>query len=273
MDYSKKSLWIFLATSYGLFWGIAIIVLSLIGFRILNISLEGDSVFLNIIKILFSWTPTMAVLIHSKRLFPDTTLKNFLKNLFAESVNGKIVFLIITVQVILNVFAGLYVAAYDRASFIEQWSFSLPVIVNAAVMSLLTGACGEECGWRGYLLPRLMKKRGCIPSCILVGLIWGFWHLPLWLISGYTGIGLVLYCIEFMVCVIDWSIIMGILYCWNRNLMIPMLFHFMVNFMLCFFTGNDLLYQITLSVLYTITTVILCIVYTRKKHLSTQRIM
>ena len=37
---------------------------------------------------------------------------------------------------------------------------------------------GEEWGWRGYLLPRLMPL-GKWKAYLLVGLIWGLWHAPL----------------------------------------------------------------------------------------------
>src|SRR5215213_8911406 len=37
-------------------------------------------------------------------------------------------------------------------------------------------AFGEEFGWRGYLLPRLLPL-GEVKAAIIVGLIWGPWHL------------------------------------------------------------------------------------------------
>src|SRR5919112_5145423 len=39
-------------------------------------------------------------------------------------------------------------------------------------------AAGEEIGWRGYMLTRLIDAG--VPRPILVsGLIWGLWHVPL----------------------------------------------------------------------------------------------
>src|ERR1051325_6322620 len=37
---------------------------------------------------------------------------------------------------------------------------------------------GEEIGWRGYLLPRLVQSRVGFPI-LISGLVWGIWHVPL----------------------------------------------------------------------------------------------
>lgn len=45
------------------------------------------------------------------------------------------------------------------------------------IMSLLAGAIGEEFGWRGFAQPRLQKRYGALKASLLVGLIWGTFHL------------------------------------------------------------------------------------------------
>lgn len=42
-------------------------------------------------------------------------------------------------------------------------------------------ANGEEIGWRGYVLPRLQAKHSALVSSLIVGVIWGLWHLPKYL--------------------------------------------------------------------------------------------
>jgi len=56
-------------------------------------------------------------------------------------------------------------------------------------------AFGEEWGWRGYLLPRLMPL-GKWKAYLLLGAIWGLWHAPLILVGfnypGYPLLGILL---------------------------------------------------------------------------------
>lgn len=57
---------------------------------------------------------------------------------------------------------------------------TLPV---AAFLNLIP-ALGEELGWRGWLLPKLMPL-GTLPAILISGVIWGVWHAPLVLL-GYN---------------------------------------------------------------------------------------
>jgi uncharacterized protein len=42
----------------------------------------------------------------------------------------------------------------------------------------LVAALGEEFAWRGTLLPLLRTRLGLLKAALLIGLLWGFWHLP-----------------------------------------------------------------------------------------------
>ena len=62
------------------------------------------------------------------------------------------------------------------------------VIVIATLLSTPVQA-GEEIGWRGYALPALADRFGLGLASILVGLVWGIWHLPLFFLPGADKYG------------------------------------------------------------------------------------
>jgi len=66
--------------------------------------------------------------------------------------------------------------------------FALNLVLSVTVASLvltLFGAIGEEAGWRGFLQEELEGRVGLFKGTLLVGLIWGSWHLPVNL-TGYN---------------------------------------------------------------------------------------
>jgi len=52
----------------------------------------------------------------------------------------------------------------------------LSVFIKTGIGTII-GAIGEEIGWRSFLQPTLEKKYSVFVSSIIVGLIWGIWHM------------------------------------------------------------------------------------------------
>jgi membrane protease YdiL (CAAX protease family) len=65
--------------------------------------------------------------------------------------------------------------------------FLLPATAQAVVGSILV-PIGEEIGWRGYALPRLIARHGAIRASVILGLLWAGWHLFMLLAVGTAPI-------------------------------------------------------------------------------------
>lgn len=69
--------------------------------------------------------------------------------------------------------------AGDGAPFISSHAL-LPVIG----MQVITGATGEELGWRGYFLPRVGERIGALRAALVMSALWTLWHLPAFFTPG-----------------------------------------------------------------------------------------
>jgi len=113
---------------------------------------------------------------------------------------------------------------------------ALPLLLAAQIAAALTiaplfntlFALGEELGWRGYLLPKLLPL-GQIPAMLISGVIWGIWHAPA-ILQGHNypenpvlGVGMM----------IVFTVLLGIFFSWlylkTKSPWAPALAHGTVN--------------------------------------------
>jgi uncharacterized protein len=64
---------------------------------------------------------------------------------------------------------------------------AIPLYAVLGVISSAARALGEEIGWRGFLLPRLVQQFGFTLGCLISGCIWAAWHYPLLLFADYNA--------------------------------------------------------------------------------------
>mgnify|MGYP006294546837 CR=1 FL=1 len=89
---------------------------------------------------------------------------------------------------------------------------------------LFTSVLGEEIGWRGYAFPRLLRSFSPLGASLILGLIWGLWHLPLfWMPWDFHS---EMAFLPFLIQVLASSVIYGWLYVnTGGSLLIIHLFH------------------------------------------------
>jgi len=108
---------------------------------------------------------------------------------------------------------------------------TLIAYVPGLVLQMVTTGLAEEPGWRDFALPRLQERFGPLGGTLVLGPLWGVWHLPLFFSDwGNWPHWTWLTPIEFVATCVTFSIIMT--WVFNRSgesLPIAMLLHTSVN--------------------------------------------
>ena len=112
---------------------------------------------------------------------------------------------------------------------------------------MIIGGGLEEIGWRGLLLVKLIEKFSPLKSTIIISVIWGIWHLPLWFVKGVPQYGTNF--IIFLFGVFSLSFLLTVLYIGTRSIFLCILFHALENAYLNI--GMDSWASETVSVLIT----------------------
>jgi uncharacterized protein len=65
---------------------------------------------------------------------------------------------------------------------------ALPLVLfTTAQLFTNSGPLGEELGWRGYALPRLLARWNATTAALFLGAVWVLWHVPAFFIAGALG--------------------------------------------------------------------------------------
>jgi len=93
----------------------------------------------------------------------------------------------------------------------------------------LLGPFPEEIGWRGFAQARMQERWTPLHSAVLIGALWGLWHVPLFFVEGYYWSGQP-DILRFFVDIIMTSVIVA--WVFNKtgqSVLAAILFHFAVN--------------------------------------------
>ncbi|HEX5699289.1 MAG TPA: type II CAAX endopeptidase family protein [Rubrobacter sp.] len=107
-------------------------------------------------------------------------------------------------------------------------------VLNFVVFVLVVG---EELGWRGYALPRLLVGRSALAASLILGVLWAAWHLPTFFVPGAPQYGLPF--LAFLLFTVAYSVLFSWVYVHTRgSVLIATLFHGAINLSQGFFLGG-----------------------------------
>jgi uncharacterized protein len=114
---------------------------------------------------------------------------------------GLIPAIFVVVALATTVLTGL---DFEHLAGSNPWYF-----VVASFIFLMVITSGEEIGWRGFALSRLEATLGgSFRASLVLGVLWGFWHLPLYLLPGQSRFPFVL----FLLLTVGLSILYSVLF-------------------------------------------------------------
>ncbi len=115
----------------------------------------------------------------------------------------------------------------------------LPLIpLYFVIVFFIGGPLGEEIGWRGYLLPQLLKQKDGLYASLVLWIIWFIWHLPLFWLPGASQAGASIS--AFLLFVAAWSVIFTWVYLGTAgSLLAALLLHTSVNTLSLFIQQID----------------------------------
>ena len=120
------------------------------------------------------------------------------------------------ILIVLHIMKAFVSPIYSPGSFLVGTAFGIP----AGVL--------EEIGWSGYAFPKMCRQMRPLTAGILLGLLWGFWHLP---VIDFLGTAtphdrsLVAYFLAFMAAMTAMRVLIGWIYTNTKSVTITQLMH------------------------------------------------
>lgn len=210
----------FLLLTFGIAWGI---LAAFIFLPETMAGLFGEITGQHPLFYLAVWAPAISAFIVIFRLSGLKGLRRHLgRFLIWRCSRGWYAFLLIGVPLVF--FAGsLLKGNLSESAFPFT---SVPSFLAALVFIAIKGPI-EEFGWRGLALPLLQRRMAPVWAALLIGVIWGLWHMPAFLLSGTEQSDWSF--LPFFMGTIALSVIVTPLFnASGGSIFLPALFHFML---------------------------------------------
>jgi uncharacterized protein len=110
-------------------------------------------------------------------------IADWLRSIFQVRVPGRLYAVALVIPIgIVGVQTAAAVLLDVPVTFDDLPARVLTFLVTAVVVFFVGGG-QEEPGWRGWLQPKLQERLGPLPTSVVIGVVWAFWHLPLFVLD------------------------------------------------------------------------------------------
>jgi CAAX protease family protein len=221
--------------------------------------------------VLFQLAPAISALIVAGAANGRTGIRALLRRVVIWRVNPWWYAISFGLPLLLQVVSiAAFVPLGGPAPYLDPSAFALLILFPVFFCSTMC----EEIGWRGFALPRLQTRFNTLISATIVGVLWGFWHLPPTLPEFFQGM------MSFQAFLLSILIFVGgsILLTWifknaKGSLLLTALFHTSSNAKSHFFPvawQNSLFGPVELYGVLVLATAALVVFLTRSESLSRQ---
>lgn len=180
---NKKVIILYIAITMALTWLLQFMPL-IIGLDIENTSISSFD-FASLFFDLGGMMPTLIGVIFVLVFYTKDGIKDFLKRCFVPNKECISAILISLVLICTEVFVTQMISRLLGAENLGFEGIKL-IAQNPLYFfyflfwGIISGPFSEEFGWRGFLTDRLFRKDKLLQMSLLIGFVWGIWHLPLY---------------------------------------------------------------------------------------------
>lgn len=146
-------------------------------FQIEGFSVNNFDVVALILWIFMVFSPTYSAILLTGINHGKDGLKELLSGYFKLKVSWKWWFG--ALALLLAPFLVCLIIALVSGGYTLPVEFTVSLLLVSIVFYFFSGPIAEEAGWRGFALPRMLKKRNATTATLIQGVIWIFWHVPL----------------------------------------------------------------------------------------------
>ena len=193
------------------------------------ISLEPPTWVKTVMINLCAWISTFIIIALYRKFYPGVTVKQYFKMHFGARLKWQPFVGAFLIQLVIILVASFFVFQNKKMEFAGLTCIPLSTILLQMVSHIFGGATGEELGWQGFALNKLQKYYSPIKATFIDSFLWGIWHFPILLISGYAGLKLVTYIVVFLLALMAFSVFSNYFYNKTKTIFISMWMHFLFN--------------------------------------------